>query len=123
MGTHPIFESDFDCLTDVCVELQLTVFSCVERPARSTVREQIKYGGRTELLPPVRSLPGAIDKFALRHRGAQGASIQRQQWTRGQARRRSCRAKPSARTEIDLKTHQPCETSSALSELQLQKEL
>jgi len=20
MGTHPIFESDFDCLTDACVE-------------------------------------------------------------------------------------------------------
>jgi len=23
MGTHPIFESDFDCLTDLCIEWRL----------------------------------------------------------------------------------------------------
>merc|ERR1711990_926727 len=42
MGTHPIFESDFDCLTDFRKGVKMAAFSDVEHPWSWLHREEIK---------------------------------------------------------------------------------
>merc|ERR1711990_1086946 len=39
MGTHPIFESDFDCLTDVCTYTMGTMISFFRRPEMDTTAQ------------------------------------------------------------------------------------
>merc|ERR1711990_1436791 len=52
MGTHPIFESDFDCLTDFRKGVKMAAFSDVEHPWSWLHREEIKCSSCTAQVNP-----------------------------------------------------------------------